>query len=228
MKFTKQRFTRFEDYDSNSTFSDLTFERCEFEWCAISIARAPELRSTIRRSVLRQCVVKGNCDVWTAVVEDSMVDGLKTPGTLFVRGAVFKHVILKGKIGGVVLACPWPRDGVPDHAFLTANRDYYGSVDWALDLTQCEAQLELSLASVPGHLIRRDPTTQILVTRERALSCDWQKIDLDGTPYDIVISRLVSEGRESEVLVAPSGHRSFPMHLKAQQRLRDAGVAEPD
>lgn len=38
----------------------------------------------------------------------------------------------------------------------------------------------------------------------------------------------IRERRASEVLVAPSGHRSFPMHLKAQQRLRDAGIADPD
>jgi hypothetical protein len=228
MKFIKQKFKRLEDYDSASTFSDFTFERCEFEWCAVSIARTPEFRSTIRGGVLRLCVVRGNCDVWSPIIEDSVIDGLRTPGTLFLRGAVFKHVVIKGKIGGMVFAGPYPRDGRPDEAFLKANREYYASVDWALDLTQCESQLELSLSSVPGHLIRRDPTTQVLVTRERALACDWRKIDLEGTAYDIAIEQLLSEGRDSEVLVAPSGHRSFSMHLKAQQRLRDAGVAEPN
>lgn len=224
----KKRFEGVRDRDSGTLFESHSFSRCEFDQCAISIATLPELRTTIRNCVIERCVVRQSSTVWSPIIEDSVIDGLRTPGMLFLRGAVFKHVVIKGKIGGMVFAGPYPRDGRPDEAFLKANREYYASVDWALDLTQCESQLELSLSSVPGHLIRRDPTTQVLVTRERAVACDWRKIDLEGTAYDISIDRLVSEGRDSEVLVAPSGHRSFSMHLKAQQRLRDAGVAEPD
>ncbi|MCK6576322.1 hypothetical protein L6V77_35180, partial [Myxococcota bacterium] len=157
-----------------------------------------------------------SCSIWTPIIEDSVVDGLKTPGTLFLRGAVFKHVVLKGKIGGLVVAPPCVPNGGSEEAFRVANRDYYATIDWALDLTQVESQYTLELDSVPGHLIRRDPTTQILVTRERVLAADWRKIDLEGTPYDIALDRLVREGYDSRVLVAPSGHRSFSMHLKAQ------------
>lgn len=224
----KKRFEGVRDRDSGTLFESHLFSRCEFDQCAISIATLPELRTTIRNCVIERCVVRQSCTVWSPIIEDSVIDGLRTPGTLFLRGAVFKHVVIKGKIGGMVFAGPYPRDGRPDEAFLKANREYYASVDWALDLTHCESQLTLELSSVPGHLIRRDPTTQVLVTRERAQACDWRRVDLDGTPYDIAIEQLVSEGRDSEVLVAPSGHRSFSMHLKAQQRLRDAGVAEPD
>jgi len=227
-QLSRQRFRGYDDRDSGALIEGLTFDRCEFDDCIVSIGRTPALRTTVRNCEFLRCVVQRSCGVYTPVVEDSTVDGLKTPGTLFLRGAVFKHVVLKGKIGGLVVAPPRVTSVGSEEAFRIANREYYSTVDWALDLTQVEAQLELELAQVPGHLVRRDPTTQILVTRERLLAADWRKIDLEGTPYDIALDRLAREGYDSRVLVAPSGHRSFSMHLKAQQRLRDAGVAEPN
>lgn len=226
--FSRRRFESFNDRNAGALAEFVTFDRCEFDDCSVSIAQTPDLRTTVRHCEMRRCVVQRSCSVWTPIIEDSVVDGLKTPGMLFLRGAVFKHVILKGKVGGLVVAPPCVPNGGSEEAFRVANRDYYATVDWALDLTQVEAQLELALPFVPGHLVRRDPTTQILLTRERVLAADWRKIDLEGTPYEIVLDDLVREGRDSEVLVAPSGHRSFSMHLKAQQRLRDAGVAEPN
>jgi hypothetical protein len=225
---TKQRLHRLKDYDTGATYEGFTFVRCEFDACSLSVAQMPRQRATVRNCRLEHCTVQRNCNVWTPIIEDCVVDGLKTPGILFLLGAVFKHVVLKGKVGGFVVAHPSVPNGGSEEAFEVANRDYYATVDWALDLTQVEAQLDLELPSVPGHLIRRDPTTQILVTRERLLAADWRKIDLEGTPYDIALDRLAREGHHSRVLVAPSGHRSFSMHLKAQQRLRDAGVAEPN
>ncbi|MCK6576373.1 hypothetical protein L6V77_35445, partial [Myxococcota bacterium] len=216
MDYIKNKFFCVDDRDSGKTYDGYSFYRCEFDACQFSISSAPEFRVRAKNCHLKDCIVRGNCGIYTPIIEDSVVDGLKTPGTLFLRGAVFKHVVLKGKVGSIYVGRPAVSDGGSEEAFEVANRDYYATVDWALDLTQVEAQLDLELPSVPGHLIRRDPTTQILVTRERVLAADWRKIDLDGTPYDIALDRLAREGYDSRVLVAPSGHRSFSMHLKAQ------------
>ena len=227
--FEKVTIGRTRDRDSGSVFTDFEFRRCEFDDCEISLAARPELRSTLRNCHLERCIVRQNCSINTAIVEDCVVDGLETRGPVFVRGAVFKHVVLKGKVGRFMLANPLGlgpgfREVSP---FEGANTEYYRGVDWALDLTQCEAK-ELQLSGVPGRLIRRDPTTQILVTRARALAVDWRSLPLGDSPYAIALERLTQYGDDARVLIAPHRDRSFQACIQAQKVLRDAGVAEPD
>ena len=227
--FEKLTIGRTRDRDSGSVFSDFEFRRCEFDDCEISLGSRPELRSTLRNCQLQRCIVRQNCSINTAVVEDCVVDGLETRGPVFVRGALFKHVVLKGNVGRLILTAPLglgPGFGEVS-PFVSANAEYYRGVDWALDLTQCEAK-ELQLSGVPGRLIRRDPTTQVLVTRERALAVDWQSLPLGGSPYAVVLNHLTRYGDDARVLIAPHRDRSFLACIQAQKVLRDAGVAEPD
>ena len=227
--FEKQSFDGYSDFDSGGVFEGYRFTRCEFDAVELSNAQRPDLRSTLRNCHLERCIVRQNCSINTAIVEDCVVDGLETRGPVFVRGAVFKHVVLKGKVGRFMLANPLGlgpgfREVSP---FEGANTEYYRGVDWALDLTQCEAK-ELQLSGVPGRLIRRDPTTQILVTRERALAVDWRSLPLGGSPYAASLELLTRCGDDARVLIAPHRDRSFQACIQAQKVLRDAGVAEPD
>jgi hypothetical protein len=227
--FEKQYFDGFSDFDSGGVFEGYRFTRCEFDAVDLSNAQRPEVRSTLRNCHMQRCIVRQNCSINTAVVEDCIVDGLETRGPVFVRGAVFKHVVLKGKVGRLILTAPLglgPGFGEVS-PFVSANAEYYRGVDWALDLTRCEAK-ELQLSGVPGRLIRRDPTTQILVTRERALAVDWQSLPLGDSPYAVALERLTKYGGDSRVLIAPHRDRSFQACILAQKVLRDAGVAEPD
>jgi hypothetical protein len=225
--FEKQYFDGFSDFDSSGIFDGYRFTRCEFDAIDLSNARRPELRSTIRNCHLQRCIVRQNCSINTAIVEDCVVDGLETRGPVDIHGAVFKHVVLKGKIGHLILAPPYGLSESNPSPFLAANAEYYRGVDWALDLTQCEVK-ELQLSGVPGRLIRRDPTTQILVTRERALAVDWRSLPLGGSPYAVSLNHLTRYGDDSRVLIAPHRDRSFQACIQAQKVLRDAGVAEPD
>ena len=179
--FEKQSFDGYSDFDSGGVFEGYRFTRCEFDAVELSNAQRPDLRSTLRNCHLERCIVRQNCSINTAIVEDCVVDGLETRGLVFVRGAVFKHVVLKGKVGRFIVHGPWGAGSDPGCPFSAANAEYYRGVDWALDLTQCEAK-ELQLSGVPGRLIRRDPTTQILVTRARALAVDWRSLPLGARP----------------------------------------------
>lgn len=225
--FSRRKFEGFDERDTGSVFEGYTFNRCEFDDCVVSMATRPELRATIRNCQLIRCVAHQNCTINTSIVEDCLVEDLQTKGQMFLHGAAFRHVVLRGRFGRIMLARPNGWDTGRAQLFVAANDLYYSGVDWALDLTQCQPR-ELYLTSVPGHLVRRDPTTQILVTLERALARDWQHVNVDGTPYDLMIKQMIEDGRNSEVFVAPHGHRSFAMHIEAQKRLRDAGIAEPD
>lgn len=227
IKFEKRLFERFRDRDSGAVFEGYSFVRCEFDGCLISHSTAIEFRTTIRNCEFIRSVVHQNCSMYTAILEDCVVDGVDTKGAVFVKGAVYKHVVLRGKVGRLVLGGVGFIDDLRADAFRAANDEFYASVDWAIDVSQCDA-FELALHGIPGHLIRRDPATQILVTRERLLRADWPSIDMGTTGFDSSIELMLRQGRASEVLVAPRRSKAFAQYLEVQQRLRDAGIAEPD
>src|SRR6185295_12409010 len=148
------------------------------------ITREVEQRSTFRNVRLVKCAQRG-CAIETAIIEDVLVDGLKTGGLLQCWGAVFKHVILQGKIDRIMIS-PAVAAGLAamqqQRAFDVANATYYSSVDWALDISRGEFE-ECEIQRVPAHLVRRDPETQVVITRERAMQGSRRDFDLAKTHW---------------------------------------------
>ncbi len=178
-----------------------------------------------------QCEVVGFL-IGPAVFEDVVVDGLRTPGDLLITwGAVFKHITLKGNIGRIMLNSVISPPGLAkpheQRAFDEANAAYYATVDWALDIREARFE-ECDIRGIPARLIRRDPESQVVVTREKALQGKWREIDLSDTWWDVAIEFMLEDGEPDVVLVAPKRHPQYRVLLEGLKKLRDAGVAEPD
>jgi len=113
-------------------------------------------------------------------------------------------------------------------AFDRANAEYYAGCDWALDISRAEFK-EMDIRGIPAKLIRRDPETQVVVTRAKALEGKWRTLDLSDTWWATAIEFLLDHKKENDiVLVAPKGHSQFEQFLAGLKLLREAGVAEPD
>ncbi len=213
-------------------FENLEFRHCRFESCALSITTNPRRRSIVRNVRLIQCEQEG-CAIDTAIIEDVVVDGLNTHGQLLQTwGAVFKHVTLKGNIGRVMFS---PKVGLGvkgfakpqvQRAFDEANAAYYATVDWALDIREARFE-ECDIRGIPARLIRRDPETQVVVTREKALQGKWRELEIPDL-WKGWIELFLEDGEPDVVLVAPKRHRRYEVLLEGLKKLRDAGVAEPD
>lgn len=226
--FAKQEFRAYYDRDSGQTFSDLEFRKCYFQSSAVSITRRPEMRSTVRNVKLVQCEQRG-CALEAAIVEDVLVDGFKTNGLFQTWGAVFKHVILRGTIGRIMISpavATGTATSAQQRAFDDANAAYYATVDWALDISEAEFE-EVDIRRVPARLIRRDPATQAVVTREKAMEGRWRTLDLAKTDWAGWIDLFLKDGDPDLVLVAPKRHRRYRDLLDGLKMLRDAGVAQP-
>jgi hypothetical protein len=226
--FENQTFERFYDQDSSAVFSDLEFRKCRFVSCTISITLDPKLRSTVRNVNLVGCdYISGN--LRPAIIENVTVEGLKTNRLFQSWGAVFKHVTLKGRIGRVMFSpVVAPSVANRDHqiAFDDANSAFYKTVDWAMDISQGEFE-ECEIQNVPAKLIRRDPETQVIVTRAKAARGEWRKLDLSKTHWAVSLDFFLNRGDQDIVLVAPKRNKRFPTLLDGLKMLRDAGVAEP-
>jgi hypothetical protein len=232
--FENQTFTFFRDRDSAALFSGVEFRRCQFEDCVVSITHDPILRSTIRNMSLIECIENG-ASIGNAIAEDVIIENLKAPGLFQTFGAAFKHVMLRGRIDRLMISnevlprsdvnLPYQYENV--EAFREANAEYYRHVDWALDISQAEFK-ELDIRGVPGRLIRRDPETQILVTRQRVLQDDWRALPFRDSMTPFSLDFMLKQEMHDRVLIAPKRHRKFPIYLEDLQLLREAGVAEPD
>jgi hypothetical protein len=243
--FEGQEFPSFRDHNwglpwslprPGRIFEDLEFRRCTFVGSSLSRTNKPKLRSTVRSVRLLDCQEIG-CTLDAAIVEDVLVDGLETTGLLLIWGAVFKHVTLRGHIGSFMispLVTSRPESAV-QQAFDAANAAYYAQVDWALDLCEAEFTDEVDLRGVPGRLVRRNPETQVLILREKALQGRWRQLDLEQTYWPTALTSFLEQSSlDSIVLVVPE-HVSSDEGLWTRQslldgirRLRDAGTAELD
>ncbi len=225
--FQRREFHSFYDRNSSRTFSDLEFQKCHFISCRISMTRDPRRRSLIRNVKVIDCEQHG-CALEAAVVEDVLVDGFQTHGLFQTWGAVFKHVTLRGKIGRVMTS-PVLETGLapPENqkAFDEANALYYSNVDWAMDIREAQFE-EADLRGIPSRLVRRDPESQFILTRARALQGKWKAVDLYGTHWKTAIELFLERGAEDEMFVAPKRNPRFRQLLAGLWALRDIEVLE--
>lgn len=227
--FQDQTFSKFFDQDSNRTFADLEFRNCQFVNCHVSVTKNPRRRSMVRDVRLIGCETR-QCGIEAAIVESVVIDGLKTNYPLHINGAVFKQVVLKGSLGRLVIdstVLPGKLTEDEQAAFDEANAAYYKNVDWALDIREAEFR-ECDLRTIPARLIRRDPETQVVVKREKAVLESWRQIDLSNTYWATTLEVFLRRGSEDTVLVAPKSDPQYKRLLDGLKLLRDAGVAEAD
>lgn len=235
-QFENRRFGWIRDqsifpWQRGRVFSDLEFRRCSFDNVDLSQTPDPRRRSCIRNVRLVGCE-SGGIDLGTAVIEDCLVDGLVAHQLpwLGCHGAVFRHVVLQGRISQVFFH--WVLNHRTDQrqrVLDAANADYYKEVDWALDISRAEFK-DSDFRGVPGHLVRRDPATQVLVRRERAVQVRWQDLGLRDSYGARIMDVWLADhlGYDSLVLAAPKWARDYKRQLAALLELREVGIAEPD
>ena len=212
-QYQDEIFKNWRDDDSGALFESLEFRKCKFHGCVVSNTLDPSLRSTVRNAKLVDCEQIG-CGVNSAVIEDVVIDGLKSDARLGfpVSGAVFRHVVLKGKISRLLVS---PEVGTildpnpkAQRAFDEANAAFNAQTDWALDISRAEFQ-DADIRGVPAKLIRRDPETQFILERERAMKGGWRDIDLSETYWGTAIQLFLDSGLSDEVLIACKLRRSY-------------------
>ena len=234
-KIENQTLEHFNDWVSGKVFSDIEFINCSFVSCGFSLIDVVNfddldlvaLRSVARNLNFINCNVRG-CYIKPGIVEDVLIDGLKLKSHMQTAGTVFKHVTLKGVIDLLMLTPYVDFSGrFPNvqRSFDEANREYYKNVDWALDISEAQFK-DCDIRAIPSRLIRRDPKTQAILTREKALEGKWKDVDLSGTHWGLSIEWLIEQGYPDKVLVAPKKSRSFRVLLEGLYRLRDAGVID--
>lgn len=162
-------------------------------------------------------------------IERCELDGLGRAGRnpLFFWGCVFSNVRLCGRLTGLKIN--------PEYGFLRydpgrqaqwveAMRAFYRDVAWALDISEAEFTSTPTFEAIPGHLVRRDPSRQVLVRRAALAGREIQSL-----PRRIALEWFVERSPFDSVVIAGSGHSNRRQtDLDDMMRLRDMGIAEAD
>jgi hypothetical protein len=228
-RYESRHFDAKHDRNSGRLIEDVELHHCTFTFCSLSITRDVRKRTIVRRVDAKDCFATA-CHVWGAIVEDVTVDGLLTTDTLRVNAAAFRHVTLKGRIGRLLVSpALWPGTATlkEEQSFACANAEYYQGVDWALDIRDAEFE-EAEIQGVPCNLIRRDPTSQVVVRREKVAEGTWRTLDLAATHWAQSLQFLLDDGFPEKLLIAPRRSPNYPKLVDGLAQLRDAGIADPD
>lgn len=230
--FSSQEFRSFFDRGTGATFENLVFEHCTFDNCGLSMTKVLSKRALVRNVCLRQCAAV-NCDIGPAVFENVTVDGLSTNDLLILWGPLFRRVTLTGNIGKIKINTAIhhvDRSVEVQAPFDLARKQFYESLDWALDIREAKFQ-DFDMHGVPASLVRRDPVSQVVVTRQRALQAGWRnRISQHNKHWPFVIDMFLEDDEPDIVLVAPKGEskKKYAELLDGLNELRHAGVVEPE
>ena len=183
---------------------------------------------TIRNVILRKTTQRA-CSVRGAIVEDVRLHELNRLRNipLFFWSVVFRRVVLSGKVSGIKINNVREPSGSRNQPLWNnANKEFYQTVDWALDISKAEFQGSISLEAIPGSLIRRDEETQVLVKRSQLEQGNWRSLDFGHSAYNVCIDWFLSDSPyEDVVLVAAKRGKKLKEELQVLAMLRREGIA---
>ena len=223
-------FSRLRDWNSGRTIDNLDLRNCTFENCSLSAGGDPQKRTTVRNVRLFQCSVPMRFGtIGAPVLDEVIVEDFRSGAILILNGAAFRHVVLRGHMPPVNFNEKMAAGAVPEEMlrlFREDNAAFYERVDWALDISQARFY-SARLSSVPGQLVRRDPETQILVSRARLLEASWDSLPLPATTR-ISIESCLKSRFEYQVIVAGKRDKRFGEQMRGIELLRRQGIASAD
>ena len=116
------------------------------------------------------------------------------------------------------------RDATSDPYYL-ANRRFYESVDWALDISQASFTGVEFAAGIPADLIRRDPARQVVLRRSTLLRNHWNERVGDALAR-LWIEDFLLSGFEDTIVSVTSRRRQHSDDAASIAHLLDLGLAE--
>jgi hypothetical protein len=225
---------RSTSYAFENPLEDVAVRGCRFAMFQHPVQRELADRPVLRRLTVERCHFTAS-EVGTFILEDSVVDTIWLHrgrwGPQRLAGCAFKHVVIRGPVRGglrFVASREWWAHRILEpattDATVIANESYYADVDWALDISEAEfTGVEMYRSGIPARSVRRDPETQVVVTRASTANGDWRAA-CEGSSVWVGIERFLSSGFEDAVLIAEKRAKGVAADVAAFGRLRDIGV----
>jgi hypothetical protein len=220
----KRVFDAVKSVGSDRTIEGVELDRCEFRAAHLVQYDDPGMNLVVRNVTLTRCGATGRSSLHGVRLEDVVVDTLTTTPEVWLGSCAFRHVILRGRIGSLMVQPPpFTMDEAQRGAFIDTIVDYYADVDWAIDISEADFTGDVNFFFVPGDLVRRDPETQFLLRRQTLAGADLEPFPARAR---IAAGRFELTPFDSIVAIAPKRSKNFARIRDALEQLRSAGLAE--
>jgi hypothetical protein len=230
IEYQSRIFNSLIDRGNAVALSNIACFGCEFANCALSMTTDIGKRALVDNALFKDCKVSAS-DIGPAVLKSVHIDGLVTDSLLIVWGAVFDRVIFSGRIGKIKINRHIHHVDQSERVqkpFDEFRQSLYADLEWAIDIADAKFRL-LEISGIPAKLIRRDPNTQMVVTRERALDQGWRsQVSSANKHWPFAIDMFLATGEADRVLVSPliGPKKQIENLLDELKELRDLGVVE--
>ncbi|WP_433609893.1 hypothetical protein ACQP2P_39635 [Dactylosporangium sp. CA-139114] len=222
-EYLDQTFEHKRIEHGTDAYDGSTFRRCTFFGCTIRPRGGDGFISVGAGLTFDRCAFGKNV-VNQIVLRDWMLSSYRASSQpLFLTSCLFDRVRFSGKCGATSILGPQPSvPPVQKSAILQAAAEFYGDIEWAVDIRDASFT-DIKLLFVPGELVLRDPQRHFLVYRDRL-----ESVAVELLPSAIQ-SRLELVGLSpfsSVVMVAPDKGRNAAEVLAGYRALVEMGVAE--
>jgi len=224
IEFKNKTYEEFFDEDSSEFYENISFIKCQFNYCDISQMDNPKFRSTIKNVILKNCSSKGG-SIGCSVLDNVIIENFKNSGLIQTWGAVFKHVVMKGKLGKIMITDSYNSNNpYIDKAFEEENKLFYSNIDWALDISEGEF-IELDIRGIPSNLIKIDNKTQGIIQKDN-IPDNWRNINFNDRVTKAAIDIILELNLSDYVYVAPKRAKNFDAMIKDLETLREYGIVD--
>ncbi len=223
-EYKNEIFEEFYDENSNEIFENISFQKCQFNYCEISQADNPFYRTTVKNINLFDCSLKGG-SIGCSIIQEVTINNLKNTGLFQTWGAVFNQVILKGRIGKIMITNSI-NNSDPDieKAFEEENKQFYSTIDWALDISMGEF-IELDIRGIPADLIKINRENQAII-RKVNIPENLGDLNFKSRITPITLGRVLRMNMDDYVYVAPKRSKEYENILEDIHILRKNGIAD--
>jgi hypothetical protein len=219
--FTGETFDYHKILGSHQRIAHLEFNRCWFTGGVLSQDDDPECDFVVEDVKVSRCK-SGPFECHGVRFVDVAVENPTNRPRLNPLGCLFQHVTIHGTFGTVRIEPSNSRGpSLPDD-FAEAAKKFYEGVDWALDISDAKIN-DCVLTYVPGHLVRRDPETQLLIHKDRVRDVDPESLPF---PARFAAWHALRSPFDTVVAVASLPSKDFARELSELEELRRRGIAE--
>jgi hypothetical protein len=183
----------------------------------------PSRRFTLRNFNLVDCE-HWACNLCGVILQNvtarNLTGGQRFP--TFLWGCAFSNVVLTGTISGIMFR--WQvdlNDAVTSQRYREANALFYKSADLALDVSQAKFSTLNALFGIPTELIRRDATSQFIMSKSRAQ--EIQRVSEAGSALSSIADDLLASGLDDVLVVLGHKDKKFRERMAEFEKLREQG-----
>jgi len=219
-----REFPRQKILESPLRIGDVRLRRCRFLGGVIAQYDDVQWGISVSEMDINDCRIDESV-LHGVAFERVRVRNLRASRGLRFAACVFSEVSLSGRIPSF--------HTLPENSKLTLDvqksfansaQEFYRQAEWALDISEAELS-DSDLSYIPGHLIRRDPSRQVLVSRAALTAADLNGL---SDYASIVVERTKLSPFESVVWAVPKRIGKSQGRIKAIEELRDRGIVEGD